>query len=99
MMDRRHADGCCVDPPRGSKTSLDGLEAGNAERLCGLGCSAGVGINHCDKLDRFSRMFEFAIDAKMVTPKSPCSDNDNAQWRRAGHYFFSVRLSTGASTT
>jgi hypothetical protein len=35
----------------------------------------------------------------VVAPECPRSDNGNAQWRRAGHYFFSVRFSTEASTT
>jgi hypothetical protein len=35
----------------------------------------------------------------MVAPEGSRSNNDDAEWMRAGHYFFSVRPSTGVSTT
>jgi hypothetical protein len=34
----------------------------------------------------------------MVAPEGSCSDNCDAEWMRGGHYFFSDRVSMGAST-
>ena len=94
-----HADGCGIETPGTGKTGLDGFEAGNAELLRSFRHNSRVGINHCGKLDRLARLFQLAIDAKMVAPEGPRPNDSDAQWVRGGHYFLSVRFSSGASTT
>ena len=103
VMHGGHADRGSIERACCRQTLLDGREAGYAELCCGFGGDGWVAVDDGGKLDRLTCLFELTIDAKMVAPEGSRSNNGDAKWMRAGHYFFSVRFSirdsTGASTT
>src|ERR1700733_12217282 len=104
MMHGRHTDRRGIERPHRSQTRLDclegwRLESGNAERLRGFGRNSIVAVDYSGKLDRLAGLLQLTIDAKVIAPERSRSNDGDAQWVRGRHYFFSVRVSSGASTT
>ena len=99
MMHRRHADRSSIERTHRRQARLNSLKARHPELSRGFRSDSRVAVHHSSKLNRLPRLFQLAIDAKMIAPEGSRSNHGNAEWSRGRHYFFSVRFSTGASTT
>src|SRR5882757_865907 len=99
MMHRRHTDRSSVERPYPSQARLDGREARHAELRSSFSRHSRVAVHHRRKHNRLARLLKLTVDAKMIAPEGSRSNHGNAKWSRGRHYFFSVRFSTGASTT
>jgi hypothetical protein len=74
----RHADRRRIERLARGEASFDRRKTRNAELCRGLSRNGRVAVDYGDKLDCNARLFELAVDAKMVAPEGSRSNDGDA---------------------
>jgi hypothetical protein len=93
MMNGRHADRSNIKPADSAQARRDAVEASDTELSGCFRRDSRILIDDRDKLKLVAGILKLAIDAKMIAPEGPSSNNGDTQWTCTRHY-----LVVGAST-